>query len=1754
MLGWAEARAVKIDDRYRILQSLGAGAAGGVYLVADRFRGGPPLALKRIHARADDLLRASFEREFVALSGLSLPGVARVIDFGLGADPDGDGDQGPADQPFFTRTFVAGRSLAEALADAQPVQRVGTFLEVLRVVAPLHRMGVTHGDLKPGNIIVDDGGGAHVIDFGLAQLPTDQTRQRGVGTPEFMAPELLRGGAPSVATDVYALGATLWTSLAGAPPFANLGHRALAARLAGARPEVPPDLDDLSQRALAVAVRALDPDPLARLPTVEELHVALAELLPGRASGKKEPDLQQRGFVAPRPRGHEDVLAQLDARVTARVDGAAQDQAAVVLAGGRGGGKSTVLRELKWRLQVRGVRVIEVSIRDGVGLAPVVAAMRQARLFAGEESAGGDQQAEDGAVGTQHPGSDPVAAACGDGMAVQEQLLAEELGRLLVAVTQRGKTAVLVDDLDAAEHLVSTCLRMAIHADGAERVALVATAVDPGLPGLLALGARSLVELPALDQDDIAALCADALGPADPALVRALEKHSRGVPGILVDALSVLARRHGATAEDVLALPVGDAGEAAAVARLTAVDAAIHPMLEALAVVGVPVNPELLLAGPWRRWREGGRGAGSGGPTVHGEHGVEDDRMALQAAVEAGVLAHLEEKVVLADRGIAAVLLERLGHDAVVERAQGLLNSDFGEALAPGERARLAVRAEDEDAIRTLVPVAVAALRLARAHRLAIDLLEAFITVARPEQRNAARLELSELCETVGRYEEARRAALSVIDDESASAEQRARAAVLSGRAATAEGRFDEAVGVLRLVPVDADATTRAGAFSALAKVHLRRGDYDAVQDAVAAGLACAKADDAVRIELLTSAGMVESYRGDHNAARAQYHEALVLAEAAGSERDQANVRTYLAIDHHRAGDHRTARDLYEQSLAMARRLGDVGGMATFALNLGAISFELGQLVKSAEHYEMAARYARRAAKASTDVMARVNLANLHVYLGLHERARMEADSAFNDASEAGMKLAAAQASAVLGDVAARLGDVDTALMRYDDAIARYRNLGQRREMAEWTLDAAAALLDRGGPADGSAAAARLAEAREIIQGDDLEEFSLKLRLLLARARADAGDEVGALAELDEVIRLSQAPDQQEVLWQALSAKSVVHTLRGDEVAQRQSDHQAMEVLESIATRLPRDFREPFWHDPRRREVRRRLGIRASQEVQVQMQQTSTFHGAPLEARAARLLEIIKRLASERDMDRLLERITDSAIELSGAERGFVLLVDPDGKLEPKLVRTAGMQAADPHVAFSQSIAEAVLIDGEPIITIDARDDRRLNEYMSVHKLMLKSVACLPIRGRLGTAGVLYLEHRMRRGRFEEADIDLLFAFADQAAIALENARLMAENERRTLELEQANVELAAANAEVERVLMARTAELQETQIELDRARQELRGAYERHGIVGNSAAMRAVFAVVDRVREASVPVVIQGESGTGKELVARAIHYGGPRSKAPFVAINCAAIPEPLLESELFGHVRGAFTGADRDKRGVMMQANGGTLFLDEVGDMPSKMQVDLLRVLQDGRVRPVGGDRDEQVEVRIIAASNKSLADLVAKGQFREDLYYRLNVVELRLPPLRERPEDVPLLCDHFLQKFAERDGVEAKRISRDALARLAEHPMPGNVRQLEHVLLNAWVLVEGPVIGREDLALDGSSGTSASVAQERVRLAVAAAEGRDAEPSAASFGDYKTQEKQRILAALESCGWNRVKAAKALGMPRRTFYRRLTEYEIL
>ncbi|MGY1489409.1 sigma-54-dependent transcriptional regulator [Methylobacillus pratensis] len=309
--------------------------------------------------------------------------------------------------------------------------------------------------------------------------------------------------------------------------------------------------------------------------------------------------------------------------------------------------------------------------------------------------------------------------------------------------------------------------------------------------------------------------------------------------------------------------------------------------------------------------------------------------------------------------------------------------------------------------------------------------------------------------------------------------------------------------------------------------------------------------------------------------------------------------------------------------------------------------------------------------------------------------------------------------------------------------------------------------------------------------------------------------------------------------------------------------------------------------------------------------------------------------------------------------------------------------------------------------------------------------------------------------------------------------------------------------------------------------------------LIGNSTAIKQVRSMIEKLSRSQAPVYISGESGSGKELAARLIHQNGSRRDGPFIAVNCGAIPENLMESEFFGHKKGAFTGAAQDKEGMFHAAKGGTLFLDEVADLPLAMQVKLLRAIQEKKVRMVGGTQEESVDVRIISATHKNLSVLMERGEFRQDLYYRLNVIELKLPALREMQEDIPLLVDALLAKQCREENRDMPAISPAASQMLARHSFPGNVRELENVLERALALCDGSTITADDLLLDQDASSPASPA------------GAALEDEGLPLPDYLEHiEKTAILNALEKTQHNKTAAAKLLGVSFRTFRYRLSK----
>ena len=438
-----------------------------------------------------------------------------------------------------------------------------------------------------------------------------------------------------------------------------------------------------------------------------------------------------------------------------------------------------------------------------------------------------------------------------------------------------------------------------------------------------------------------------------------------------------------------------------------------------------------------------------------------------------------------------------------------------------------------------------------------------------------------------------------------------------------------------------------------------------------------------------------------------------------------------------------------------------------------------------------------------------------------------------------------------------------------------------------------------------------------------------------------------------------------------------------------------------------------------------------------------------------------------------------------------------------------------------QGIAGSVFRSGRAELILDVKNDpRHFKKVDNATKFRTKSMISVPLKTKEKTIGVLEILNKCK-GIFDEKDLNFLVTLAPIIAMALDNARMYAELDR--------------AYKELQLIDKGKDDLIRQTKNEVALLRREVERRYSFEKIIGNSERILEVFRLCEKVIDSNITVLIEGESGTGKELIARSIHHNSSRRSRPFVSQNCGGIPDPLLASELFGHKRGAFTGAFSDRRGLFEIANDGTIFLDEVGEMSPAMQTSLLRVLQEGEIKPLGVDRCKKVDVRVISATNKNLEDYVANGRFREDLFYRLNVFPIRLPPLRERAEDIPILANHFIKKYIQNTKKSVKGLSREALQCLEAYRFPGNVRELENEIERAIAMAEDG----ELIEVSHLSGKIRNMACSGLKI------------QGTLKQMVETLEKSVLSQTLEKHGSKKTKVAKELGLSRYGLMKKMQRY---
>jgi transcriptional regulator with GAF, ATPase, and Fis domain/tetratricopeptide (TPR) repeat protein len=1565
-------------------------------------------------------------------------------------------DYGPLPQGgrYLARIWVAGSDLLSWARDRSPEEIGRIVARLCPALDHLHRAGFVHADLKPENVIVTPEGRPVLCDFGLSRHRGVARSSAGVsGTLFAIAPEELLGLELTPLSDLFALGALL--------------HRLLVGMRRNAREfyALFPDHSYLD---------AAGSDPEELPPWSRDLVVSLTARDPSR-----------------RPRSAATVGRLLAERLGLQLD--SQELVDVLrwpVAFGRDGWVSRWLETVE-----TSERTVWVEVPPGEEARPLWQHLRLFASLRGKTLRGTDLSAE--LLGIEHS----VA-------------LDEWSARI---VTEGAEwLAVLAPDLDAWKRRALENLERAAQLErrkrGPEARGPRLFVVSNGEPGGEAF---EPLPVPPVDEKAIARFLARPFmsedGARRSAFAASLAAASQGSATRLdrtlagaIDAGWVLAHDQGfrlrpGELPDASALSL-QAGESGDLAKLTRAELALLNALQACA--GRAGADELAALSELDR-------PGFGAACLRLQRAGW-----IQGSGRSGEITLVRSLSVppLGPDGL------RAAHERRARWLEGMLPGENPERLAARCALHRFCAAPDEGRARAFV----AALGLLRERGRA----EAALELSDRAREAAVALELDLARVVPELYIERARAWCSIDQTELALRElellERGGAGRLAGwalmvRAEVARLRH-ETDQALALFEQAAARDPAVGVEATLGRVQLLHSlgkDEETLAELAHFDPRAQERTgrlDARRRANLESVGAMSAYRlGRVDEARADFLRLIEEARSSGNVSLEAALHINLAILERGSGSLERARSELELAVALYDRDGLIAGLAHARATLGGLLRELGELVEAEPLLVSAMEIRQRLNDPEGSATARGMLGLLYFERG-HARAAIETlESTAESMGGAQKRRHAPLLVAKAAEMRARLGDFSHEASAAGEQegidpralLARARSAWLRGERA-----AASSLAARAGTLAQSLRLARVAREAQFlatrIEGGSppppgpggSETLSLLDEEILDALRAEAFEE-GRVERLARECTRRGRDDRAARLYLALAARSE------DPARSRAFQAQAQGALELCGAGLS-ESELAVWQ-------RHLLGEPDPWPGDFTPRSDTTIREEDFEMEMVSLLEINRQLVQQQDLDALLGLIVEHSLTVTGAERGFLVLEEHGELRFDTALDSCRGEIAQPEFEISGSVVREALQKGRPVRVSNAVDDPLLGHQTSVVSLELRSILCVPFEITRDLRGAIYVDHRLRKGAFDDRAEKLCRLLADQAALAILQIKRMEE--------------IRALNRELERRVV-------EKEVDLQNARRALReaGAPEPGTLVGTSRAIRKVQEVIARAASSDLAVLIVGESGTGKELAARSLHEQSPRRRGPFVSENCAALPASLIESELFGYRKGAFTGADRNRPGLFEQAGGGTLFLDEIGDLPLDLQAKFLRVLETSEVRRLGDDTSHKVDFRLIVATNRDLEREVREGRFRQDFFYRLDGLRVRMPSLSERTEDIELLVEHFL-RLEEANGKPRRRVSKKVLAALARRTWPGNVRELRNEVARLCVLSEGDLDDPTLISRPASFGPDLGVKE---------------------ILPISELERRAIQAALEKCGGDKRRAAELLGISRAKIYQRLKDWE--
>ena len=1708
-------------------------------------------------ADPQQLLR--FRTEFATLASLEHASIIKVFDFGVLNDG----------YPYFTMEFFAGKRISEYFDGQNWDALFDVTLQIASALHHIHHLGIIHLDLKPSNILVGEDGKAKVMDFGLA-IESRQVLDRQIrGTLQYMAPEVLRQDRVDSRADLYALGMTLYECVTGAlPGYGRPPIEVIRMHLdeeirppSSINPRVPPAFEQ-------IIMKLLEKDPRDRYPTAAALVQAVADAAGTTAPASEH--LVGRGelFAAPLiGRKHE--VSQLMGLIGEARDGRGSG---VILAGPEGMGKSRIVRDVTLRAQLDGARVFcgRCHVNRKTIYSPFFEIFQQMVTAVNPEADVAEEirRLLRPVVGASGPETSPPPH--GQKFRLYNRIVQsmQDIYGFLSAGSETGGTPLIlvIEDLQWADPSTAELFSFLVSEAKQNKLLVIGTltldsggeaAIESPQPTLAFWEQRAkeggfgIVRVETLSEPLVREHLQSLLGDPNVSeeLVRWMQWESAGSPvnirrivDYLVTHQYVTWQPRGwvADMERIRALRIpGGSASSILMEKVDLLEHEPRAIVEIVAVFGEAMETELL--------------------TKLSDRGPEPTYATIRYLVRNNVLDESQDGRIIT---FPQIHLRDSVYNAMPERRRAELHQRIAELLEPdaakgetqllGQVAFHFARANDLDrGVKYSIEAGDLAMRTVaheeatEFYRVALELMD--LGGVEEARKAEVREKLADAYYRRDDYRSAMHAYQFLLKsiqsrsrDEAANLDV-ARVMKKIGKVLARRGDqdaamtyFQNALAIYEQHDLKVDV---AEALNRIAWLHRTRDDLDTAREtAERARRILEELEPTVVYGYVKNIlGLIEFAGGNWQRSREILEEAIAIGEQLRSPQLVRVASTNLGNTLWKLGEWDLALQHFRRNLEISEAEGDLWDLVTSYNNVGVIEYGRGNFHGAMEYFEKSVRIDEKIGALEHEALARENLGDALEMLGRWNDALQQYQRCLSIEGFDETRALRLSVYVPLARLTKKRGDIAKALEYGQKAFAA----GERARDEDLIAEAAYTL-------------ASIEDERDNVEESDkhltraLAIFEANRTLHgLARAHTAAAvlalrknDPEAAVRHVELGAKYARQLGDRYTLAKNDWAWARIHAFRGERDSAAARFEAARIGLEEIDA--PYDLARLLFDigilrdEPEEATQMIRNAIRIFEKLDASLDleraRGALFRikpsGKAPDQNVVGLYEIVKIVNSTLDLQEVLTRVLDVCLRRLRAERGMILLLDPiTGALRTSVVRNIKDDDSESKRS-PQSIVKEVIQSGQSIISADARADQRFVESESVIAENILSILCVPLIIKERISGAIYVDHRQARHLFSQRDLSFLEAFADQAAIAIENARLYEE-------LEEARTRLSLENETLRREVLV-----------------------EKHldSIVGQSDPVTKIQFAIRKAAAGFSTVLLRGESGTGKGLVARIIHNIGPRRHGPFIKFNCAALPETLAESELFGHEKGAFTGADRRKLGRFELANNGSIFLDEIGKMSLAMQSKLLRVVEEKEFERVGGTQTIKTDVKIIAATNLDLERAIEEGTFREDLFYRLNIVPIVLPPLRDRKDDIPMLSEYFIRKICKDLGIEVKRLEPGVLDLFMRYDWPGNVRELEASLHRAIVMSNGDTMTRSEFySLYSDTAAPAILPAASSSSSIAGIVGKGEITSDVYDEVMSTVDKQLILRALENSGGKIREAARRLGLARNTLKAKILKYNI-